>query len=82
MTWNVELTDQFEVWWSGLDDAGQGSVDAYVRLLEEHGPNLGHPYTSGINGSRHGHMRELRVQSKGRPIRISTHSIPVAARSC
>lgn len=30
----------------------------------------GHPHSSGINGSRHGHMRELRVQSGGRPIRV------------
>src|SRR5688572_4252615 len=70
MTWDVEFTAPFEEWWSGLDEAAQGSIDAYVRLLEEHGPSLGHPYTSGISGSRHGRMRELRVQSKGRPIRI------------
>ncbi len=28
------------------------------------------PYSSGVNRSRHGRMRELRVQSAGRPIRI------------
>src|SRR5258707_7136097 len=27
------------------------------------------PYSSGINGSKHAHMRELRVQSGGRPLR-------------
>jgi len=31
---------------------------------------LGYPHSSGINGSRHSHMRELRVQSDGRPIRV------------
>jgi hypothetical protein len=36
----------------------------------EHGPELPFPHSSGIEGSKHGHMRELRVQSKGRPIRI------------
>lgn len=36
----------------------------------EKGPNLPFPYSSGINGSRHGHMRELRVQSGGDPYRI------------
>ena len=36
----------------------------------EHGPNLPFRHSSGIEKSRHGHMRELRVQSGGRPIRI------------
>ena len=40
-----------------------------VRLLEERGPNLGFPHSSGINGSRHSHMRELRTQHEGRPYR-------------
>lgn len=32
---------------------------------------LEHPYTSAINGSRHGGgLRELRVQSRGRPLRV------------
>jgi hypothetical protein len=39
-------------------------------LLEEKGINLGFPYSSKINGSRHSGMRELRIQSKGNPIRI------------
>ena len=29
-----------------------------------------YPYSSNVKGSRHGHMRELRVQCAGRPIRI------------
>jgi hypothetical protein len=41
-----------------------------VELLEEHGPNLGYPYSSDIKDSRHGNMRELRVKSKGRPLRV------------
>lgn len=36
----------------------------------EYGPRLPHPHSSGIAGSRHAHMRELRVQSRGRPIRV------------
>lgn len=43
---------------------------AAVRLLEEKGPDLPHPWSSGVNGSRHPHMRELRVQVQGRPIRV------------
>ncbi len=28
------------------------------------------PYSSGVNGSRHSAMRELRVQHRGRPYRV------------
>jgi hypothetical protein len=36
-------------------------------LLEDRGPNLGFPHSSGINGSKQCHMRELRTQHNGRP---------------
>ena len=39
-------------------------------LLMEQGPQLPFPHSSGITGSKHSHMRELRVQSGGRPIRV------------
>jgi len=69
MTWDVEYTDDFGIWWAGLTESEQESLDVSVRLLEDRGPNLGFPHSSGINGSRHGHMRELRTQHDGRPLR-------------
>ena len=41
-----------------------------MRLLEEIGPNLPFPHSSGVEQSRHGHMRELRVQHRRRPYRV------------
>ena len=41
-----------------------------VDMLAEHGPRLPYPYSSAVEQSRHGHLRELRVQSSGRPIRV------------
>lgn len=71
MIWNVEYTDEFEEeFWKGLGEAEQEDIAATVSLLEARGPNLPFPYSSGIEGSRHSHMRELCVQSGGRPIRI------------
>ena len=70
MDWVVEFTDEFEAWWDGLTEAEQNSIDQSVGLLETSGPNLGAPHTSKIHGSRHGRMRELRVQHQGRPYRI------------
>lgn len=68
--WEVEYTDELGEWWAGLDETEQESIDASVRLLEERGPNLGFPHTSGIAGSKHSHMRELHIQHEGRPYRI------------
>lgn len=69
--WSVEYTDEFEQkFCSGLSEAEQEDTTATVPILEKRGPNLPFPYSSGIEGSKHGHMRELRVQSGGRPIRI------------
>jgi hypothetical protein len=56
MNWEVEYTDEFEQWWSGLTEDEQVSVAASVKLLEQRGPNLGYPHSSGINGSKHSHM--------------------------
>ena len=39
-------------------------------LLKDKGPTLPFPYSSGIKGSKHGHMRELRIQHAGRPYRV------------
>lgn len=70
MIWEIEFTDEFGTWWNTLSDEEQESVRASVKLLGELGPTLRFPHTSGINGSRHDHMRELRIQHAGRPYRL------------
>jgi hypothetical protein len=70
MPWNVEYTDEFGVWWETLGERAQEDIAAIVRQLEARGPQLPFPYSSAIEGSRHGHMRELRVQNGGDPLRI------------
>lgn len=70
MACEVEFTNEFEQWWVTLDAGAQVRIDAAVELLEKMGPNLPFPYSSGVEGSCHQHMRELRVQHKGDPYRI------------
>ena len=70
MPWNVEYTDEFGAWWRTLAESQQDDVMAIVTLLERSGPRLPFPYSSGIKGSRHTQMRELRVQSGGDPLRV------------
>jgi hypothetical protein len=69
MTWDVEYTDKFGDWWASLTEDEQVSLAASVQLLEARGSSLGHPHSSGIHGSKHGHMRELRTRHGGRPFR-------------
>ena len=69
MTWDIEYTDEFGDWWANLTEDEQVSLAASVQLLEVRGPALGYPHSSGIYGSKHGHMRELRTQHAGRPLR-------------
>ncbi|MCY3570969.1 MAG: type II toxin-antitoxin system RelE/ParE family toxin [Chloroflexi bacterium] len=70
MEWEVEYTDEFEHWWLQLLVGQQEDVGMRVEMLRRQGPNLPFPHSSSIRTSRHGRMRELRVQSGGRPIRV------------
>ena len=70
MAWNVATLGPFDEWFLSLTESERESVRASIRLLGEYGPTLGHPHTSDIQGSKHGNMRELRVQSGGKPLRI------------
>ena len=70
MKWEVEYTDEFEAWWATLSEAEQDAVAASVGQLEQLGPSLRFPHSSGIATSRQDHMRELRVQHGGEPYRV------------
>ena len=69
MKWEVEYTDEFEAWWFTLSEKEQAAVAVTVSLLERMGPSLPFPYSSAVRGSKYGHMRELRSQCEGRPLR-------------
>ena len=69
MAWEIEFTDQFDEWWNSLTANQQEDLTASVELLEEYGVKLGSQHSSGIITSRHSHMRELRTQSGGEPLR-------------
>lgn len=68
MDWGIEYTELFLKWWRSLKEEEQITVDASIRLLEHFGSNLRFPYSSGIEGSKFGHMRELRIQHQGKPL--------------
>lgn len=70
MAFLVEVTDEFGRWFRSQAMSVREDVARTISLLEELGPRLPFPHSSGINGSRHGHMRELRVQSGREPYRV------------
>ena len=67
--WSVETTDTFDEWFDSLDDIDRANVLASMMVLRERGPMLSRPYADTVKGSSYSNMKELRVQSKGNPIR-------------
>ena len=68
--WQVETLDAFDEWWQTLTEQEQDDTTAIIELLQEKGAHLPFPFSSGIEGSKFSHMRELRIQSHGDPILI------------
>jgi hypothetical protein len=61
--WEIEYTDQFEVWWDSLTEDEQERVAEGVTALEMAGPSLGRPWVDTVKGSQHQKMKELRPRS-------------------
>jgi len=62
----IVVTDQFRDWYRSLDEKDADAVEFSVGLLEQFGIALGAPHSSKILGTA---LRELRIQSGGRPLR-------------
>ncbi|EOD6687553.1 type II toxin-antitoxin system RelE/ParE family toxin [Salmonella enterica subsp. enterica serovar Cerro] len=67
--WTIKTTDTFDNWFTSLNDTDRASVLSALLVLREKGPGLSRPYADTIRGSRYSNMKELRVQSRGDPIR-------------
>lgn len=60
VAWEIELTDEAQVWIESLSDSEFAAMAAAIDRLELHGPSLGRPTVDTISGSRHHNMKELR----------------------
>jgi len=67
--WVIETTDTFDEWYDTLDDTDRANVLASLLVLREKGPMLSRPYADTVKSSCHSNMKELRIQSRGKPIR-------------
>ena len=70
VAWDVQFGPMFEAWLEEQDEAAQDDIAVSLILLREHGPLLARPHADTLTGSQYPNMKELRVQSNGRPIRI------------
>lgn len=62
-------TDEFIEWFMSLTDQERDKVAHVIAMLEIAGVNLGFPYTSAIQNSRHP-LRELRPNQGRSPLRV------------
>jgi len=67
--WDVITTDRFDEWFENMDDIDRANIIAGMLLLQEKGPSLPRPYADAVVGSKFSNMKELRIQSKGKPLR-------------
>src|SRR5438067_6631753 len=69
--WSTATTEEFDAWFTGLNEDGRVEVMAKVQLLRLLGPRLGRPHADTLNGSRHANMKELRADTKDQVLRIA-----------
>jgi hypothetical protein len=75
----VAFTEECAEWLFSLTASQQEDILAVIGLLKALGAQLGYPYSSGIEGSKYSHMRELRIQHTGKPYRILYAFDPIRA---
>jgi len=68
--WRIVQTEVFGKWFAEQDEDAQVDMREKFGVLREFGPRLGRPYVDTVRESKHPNMKELRVQSRGRPFRV------------
>lgn len=68
--WTILNRPVFIDWFKTLNSRDKVNVRASLILLEERGPTLPRPYADTLEGSKVSNLKELRVQSSGKPIRV------------
>ena len=68
--WEVLNTPEFENWYLNQDENAKTHILRDIKILSEIGPSLGRPLVDTLKNSKISNLKELRVQSNGRPFRI------------
>jgi hypothetical protein len=78
VAWDLDVSDDFEQWWTDLHEEEQVAVDAMLRLLETFGSGLGPPYSRAVEGQPH--LRELRIRHHRQDIDVLYFCYPWRSR--
>lgn len=68
---DVKRTATFKAWFGTLEDSVKSDILTGIALLRDTGPNLGRPFVDKIRDGKAKNLKELRIQSGGRPYRIA-----------
>jgi hypothetical protein len=71
VSWAVEIGDEFEPEFDGLDVDVQTEILALARLLQQFGPQLGRPRVDTLKGSSPANMKELRFRAANGEWRVA-----------
>lgn len=71
MMWPIATTDDFDCWFTELDEDAQAEVMAKVELLKLLGPALARRHADTLNGSKHANLKELRADTAEHVLRIA-----------
>ena len=70
--WTIESSEEFDIWFIGLDENCKEAVLERTLLLQEYGPSLGRPYSDTLKGtSRKRNIKELRCQTDKHVLRVA-----------
>lgn len=70
--WDVDSSDEYDVWFLSLDEESKEAVLQRVLLLRQFGPNLPRPYADVLHGSKkYKNLKELRNQTQNHLLRVS-----------
>jgi hypothetical protein len=70
MSWELEATEDFTAWFTGLKAAERVAIATKIEVLQAVGPSLGRPDVDTVKGSKYTNMKELRIQYGGKPYRV------------
>ena len=71
MVWEVETTDEYDMWFFEQAGDSQASIQMKVELLKEYGPQLPRPHADTLKGSKLSNLKELRTQTENHVFRVA-----------
>ena len=74
--WDVESSEEYDSWFSSLDEESKSAVLERVLLLQNFGPNLPRPYADVLHGSCYSNLKELRNKTSEHVLRVAYYFDP------